>query len=176
MVLAVGAHPDDIELGCAATLRAHVLAGDRVVLLVLTNGAAGPGSIDARRDEQLAAAHVIGAELRWGNLRAGRIDEGYETVAVVESVLNEINATIVYTPAPEDSHQDHRAVSRAVTSASRHIDTVLYFESPSSINFVPHLYADVSGCAQTKVDAVKAHDSQTRVALSAGSGSTFGPR
>ncbi|MGH4032274.1 PIG-L deacetylase family protein [Actinomycetota bacterium Odt1-20B] len=160
-VLAVGAHPDDIELGCAATLRAHVLAGDRVVMLILTDGCNGPGAgAQLRRTEQDRAARRIGAEVRWGGFRDGELGDGLETIRTIEGVLKETGATTVYTHGPDDTHQDHRAASRAASSAARHAERLLFFESPSSVNFQPQLYIDVSGCAETKLQSLRAHASQ----------------
>ncbi|WP_441250768.1 PIG-L deacetylase family protein [Kitasatospora sp. McL0602] len=159
-VLAVGAHPDDIELGCGATLRAHVAAGDRVVMLVLSNGAGGPGDVLAREEEQRQASERLGAELRWGASDDRAITDGFETVHVVESVLNDIKADIVYTHFPDDSHQDHRATSRAVVSAARNIEQVLLFEGPSSQNFQPHVYSNITGFTEDKLEALRAHGSQ----------------
>ncbi len=69
-VLAIGAHPDDIELGCGATLLAHHAAGDQVTMLVVTGGENGPVGSDGpgRRRGQEAAARILGARLRWGGL------------------------------------------------------------------------------------------------------------
>lgn len=160
-VVAVGAHPDDIELGCGATLRAHALAGDRVVMLVLSDGAIGPGTNpQARRAEQGEAALRIGAEVRWGGCSDGFISDGYDTVRIIESVLGEVGASVVYAHAPDDSHQDHRAASRASASAARQVEQVLFYESPSSLNFQPQLYSDVTGCANAKLAALQAHASQ----------------
>ena len=66
-VLAVGAHPDDIELGCGGALAKHVAAGDRVTMLVVTRGEEGPGDSQERVREQLRAVEVLGVhELLWG--------------------------------------------------------------------------------------------------------------
>ena len=59
-VLAVGAHPDDIELGCGGALAKHVAAGDRVTMLVVTRGEEGPGDSQERVREQLRAVEVLG--------------------------------------------------------------------------------------------------------------------
>src|ERR1700694_5144886 len=70
-VLAIGSHPDDIELGCAGALLAHKAAGDRISILVMTGGENGPGSLQeiiGRRFEQEAAARLLGAELFWAGL------------------------------------------------------------------------------------------------------------
>ena len=66
-VLAVGAHPDDIELGCGGALAAHRAAGHTLTMLVLSDGGNGPGTAD-RWAEQDAAARVLDAGLVWGGL------------------------------------------------------------------------------------------------------------
>ena len=60
-VLAIGAHPDDLEYGCAGTLIKHVQRGDQVFLALVTDGSEG-GEGAVRPEEQLAAAKIIGAE------------------------------------------------------------------------------------------------------------------
>lgn len=160
-VLAAGAHPDDIELGCGATLAAHADAGDRVVMLVMTDGERGPGATrEQRRAEQRRAAAVIGAELRWGSFADGRVPDGFEAVGAVESVVAEIAPDIVYTHAPDDSHQDHRAVSRAVESAARRVPRLLFYESPTALAFTPTVFVDVTATAHRKLAALRAHASQ----------------
>ena len=59
-ILAIGAHPDDVEYGCAGTLIQHVQRGDNVFIMIITDGAQG-GDPEIRRQEQLAAAKIIGA-------------------------------------------------------------------------------------------------------------------
>src|ERR1700722_10624360 len=67
-VLAIGAHPDDIELGCGGTIARHVSVGDQVAMLVVTRGEVGPGEVLQRVDEQQRAAAVLGVgTLLWGN-------------------------------------------------------------------------------------------------------------
>ncbi|MGP3691515.1 PIG-L deacetylase family protein [Streptomyces sp. IBSNAI002] len=160
-VLAVGAHPDDIELGCGATLAAHVDAGDRVVMLVLSGGERGPGATVAeRRAEQEKSVEVIGAELHWGGFPDGRIPDGCETIELIEHLIDEIRPDVVYAHAPEDSHQDHRSVSRAVESAARDVPSLLFYESPTTLSFDPSVFVEVSGTAYRKLASLQAHVSQ----------------
>ena len=128
-VLAIGAHPDDIELGCGATLLAHVAAGDRVTMLVLTGGENGPG-VAARRDEQVAAAATIGANLRWGGMQDCALTPDAATVSLIEAVLAEIDADVVYVHAPEDSHQDHRPLRQPPSAAGRRHPRLLHYPEP----------------------------------------------
>jgi LmbE family N-acetylglucosaminyl deacetylase len=79
-ILAIGAHPDDVEYGCAGTLIRHVLRGDNVFIMIITDGAQG-GDPAARREEQLAAVKIIGAqEVFFGDYpdtRSPRVDHGH---------------------------------------------------------------------------------------------------
>ena len=129
-VLAVGAHPDDIELGCGATLLAHSAAGDAVTMLVMTGGENGPGddeTIVGRRLEQEQAARTLGAGLLWGGQRDCAVTPDAATVAVVERAIKETDADLVYVHAPDDSHQDHRAVAAATLSAARRLPRVMHY-------------------------------------------------
>jgi LmbE family N-acetylglucosaminyl deacetylase len=159
-VLAVGAHPDDVELGCGGTLLAHAAAGDEVTLLVVTDGSRGPGDIAERRDEQQRAARALGAELLWGGLTDCAVAADAATVAVVERALRETGADVVYVHAPEDSHQDHRAVASATLSAARRLARVLHYQSPSTLAFTPTVFVDVTAYLSGKLGALGAHASQ----------------
>jgi LmbE family N-acetylglucosaminyl deacetylase len=159
-VLAVGAHPDDIELGCGASLRAHVLAGDEVTMLVLTAGALGPQGLTSRVREQEAAAQVLGANLVWGGFDDGSVPAGRESVDVIDAVVRSVAADVVYTHAPHDSHQDHVAVSASSLAAARRVGRLLYYQAPSTTSFDPTVFVDVARTVEDKMAALNAHWSQ----------------
>lgn len=159
-VVAVGAHPDDIELGCGATLLKHRERGDHVTLLVMTTGERGPQDARSRIAEQEDAAALLGADLRWGGFTDGAVPDGRESVDAVQAVLNTCGADVVYTHFPQDSHQDHRATATATLAAARRSCRVLMYEAPTSQNFSPSIYVDVSGLVEPKVDLLRAHVSQ----------------
>jgi LmbE family N-acetylglucosaminyl deacetylase len=159
-VLAVGAHPDDIELGCGATLLAHRDRGDKIHLLVMTVGERGPQDERPRVKEQEDAAAVLGAGLSWGDFEDGCVPEDMRPVQVVEEALATCRADVVYTHAPADSHQDHRRTGLATLSAARRTTRVLCYESPTSVEFRPNLYVDAAGLVEPKLDLIRAHISQ----------------
>jgi LmbE family N-acetylglucosaminyl deacetylase len=161
-VLAIGAHPDDIELGCGATLLAHVAAGDSVTMLVLTGGQAGPGAAH-RHEEQRRATAVLGARLRWGGLVDCRVTADASTVQLVEDVIRDTDADVVYVHAPDDSHQDHRAAAAATLSAARRLSRVLHYQSPSTLSFQPTVFVDVTAYLSGKLAALRAHASQVEM-------------
>jgi LmbE family N-acetylglucosaminyl deacetylase len=165
-VLAVGAHPDDIELGCGATLLVHSAAGDAVTMLVMTGGENGPGddaAIAGRRAEQEQAARTLGARLLWGGLRDCTVVPDAATIAVVERALEETDAEVVYVHAPDDSHQDHRAVTAATLAAARRLSRVVHYQSPSTLSFSPTMYVDVTAYLSGKLAALGAHASQVEL-------------
>jgi LmbE family N-acetylglucosaminyl deacetylase len=159
-ILAIGAHPDDVELGCGATLLAHRRNGDRLAVLVMTTGERGPQDSTSRIAEQEEAARLLGADLYWGGFRDGAVPEGRDAVDAIQAVMLETGAQLLYTHAPRDSHQDHRATGMASLAASRRLSRVLLYESPTSEAFDPDVYVDVDGLVDGKVDALRAHMSQ----------------
>lgn len=162
-VLAVGAHPDDIELGCGGALAKHVAAGHRVTMLVVTRGEEGPGDSDVRIKEQLRAAEVLGVhELLWGQgFGDCRVSlQEFELVHLIEDAIEKASATIVYTHTANDSHQDHRVVSRCTLGAARWVSSIMTYGGPSALGFNPTAYIDISDCLDKKVEALMCHGSQ----------------
>ncbi len=159
-VVAVGAHPDDVELGCGAVLLRHVARGDEVTILVLTAGQRGLVDGMSRPKEQEAAAALLGVDLRWGGFEDGSVPDGAETITVIDDVLAAAGADILYTHALEDTHQDHRATATASLAAARRLPTVLQYETPSSQHFEPTVYVDVADTIEAKLGALRAHLSQ----------------
>jgi LmbE family N-acetylglucosaminyl deacetylase len=165
-VLAVGSHPDDIELGCGGALVAHAAAGDRITMLVMTGGENGPGPeelVASRRAEQEEAARIIGARLRWGGLTDCTVQPDSATIGVIEAAIVEAQADVVYVHAPEDSHQDHRATCAATLSAARRLSRVLHYQSPSTLTFAPSVFVDVTAYLSGKLAALKAHATQVEM-------------
>ncbi|WP_194894036.1 PIG-L deacetylase family protein [Catenulispora pinisilvae] len=159
-VLAVGAHPDDVELGCGAALLAHRARGDDVGLLVLTGGEHGPQGQSSRVSEQEIAASILGAELFWGGFEDGAVPEGRAAVAAVEEAIRATGADVVYTHSPRDSHQDHRSAAVATLAAGRHVSRILMYETPSSLGFAPTVFVDAAEHLTGKLKALRAHVSQ----------------
>lgn len=159
-VLAIGAHPDDIELGCGATLVGHRRRGDHVSMLVMTTGERGPQYARSRITEQEDAAALLGADLLWGGFEDGAVPEGRASVDAIQRVLREAEADLVYTHSPRDTHQDHRATAVASLAACRRLSRILLYEAPTTQGFNPTVYVDVDGLVEDKANLVRAHFSQ----------------
>jgi LmbE family N-acetylglucosaminyl deacetylase len=160
-VLAVGPHPDDIEIGCGGTLIKYAHKGHDVYLLVITKGEMG-GKGDIRREEQLKAAKIIGArDVFWGDFRDTELlDKGNKIIHTAERFIDLIKPDFIFVNFLDDTHQDHRAVNRAVLSATRYVKNVLFYEVPTTSNFIPNVFVDISSVLDRKVEALKAHASQ----------------
>lgn len=159
-VLAIGAHPDDVEIGCGGALAKHHAAGDVLHILTMSRGEAG-GEVNLRATEARAAAAMIGAGLDIANLRDTHIAGGAETISIIEAAIEALNATHVYTHSMEDTHQDHRAIHAATVVAARGVPNVYCYQSPSStVEFRPLRFVDITHVIDKKIDLIGAYKSQ----------------
>ena len=159
-VLAIGAHPDDVEIGCGGALAKHHADYDTLHILTLSRGAAG-GDVNVRAVEAQNAAALVGARLEMANLRDAHITDGVETVSIIEAAIRELQATHVYTHSIEDTHQDHRAVHAASLVAARGVPNVYCYQTPSStVEFKPHRFVDITHFIEKKIDLIGAYKSQ----------------
>ena len=161
VVLAIGAHPDDVEIGVGGLLAAHAQAQDSITILTLSRGARG-GDADNRQAESLAVAEMLGARLFLKDLVDTEISGGGSTVRLIEEVVQEIQPTIVYTHSGHDRHQDHRAVHEATIVATRRVGTVACYQSPSStIDFRPTRFVRIDQFLDEKLRLLAMFSSQT---------------
>jgi len=163
VVLAIGAHPDDIELGCAGFLLKLKASGAKVHGLTMTRGEKGADDPAAREQEARAAAAFLeldgyaildfpdtGLEARMGDMKRS-----------IEARIRELGATMVLTHADVDVHGDHRAVCAATREAARAVPTVLSYEDVSTTaQFTPNLYVDVTPYLEDHLRACALHRSQ----------------
>jgi LmbE family N-acetylglucosaminyl deacetylase len=170
-ILAVGAHPDDIELGCGATLALFKRKGHEVYLLVLTKGeASGDPTVRQRECEQ--SARAIGVDkLFFGNLQDTKITDGVETIMEIERFVNQISPDTIFAHSFKDGHQDHRNAGMASLSAARNSKKVLLYESPAALrDFCPQLFVDVTSTFDVKLKALEAFGSQVSKVYFKGNG------
>jgi LmbE family N-acetylglucosaminyl deacetylase len=161
-VLAIGAHPDDVEFGCGGTLIRHVQRGDEVFLLVMTDGDQG-GDAPTRRQEQLEASRIMGArEVFFAGFPDTRFVCDRESIMKIEEFVRQVGPDVVYAHFGEDTHQDHRNVSLAAVPAVRSVPSLLFFEGLSSQDFNPSVFVDVGRVVNQKLAALEAHASQVQ--------------
>ncbi|MGD8523768.1 MAG: PIG-L deacetylase family protein [Desulfobacterales bacterium] len=159
-ILAIGAHPDDIEFGCGGTLVKYAQKGHRLFLLVMTKG--GLGAESAKREaEQMDSKKILGAEeIYWGGYEDSQLMVDTELIGKIENVIKEVKPDFIFCNFLDDTHQDHRHLAQAIMSATRYIRNVLFYEGPTTQNFKPHVFVDIADTLDRKLQALKAHRSQ----------------
>ena len=161
-ILAVGAHPDDLELACGGTLARLVDSGHEVHALVMSSGAVG-GDVDRRAGEAHRAGALIGVtSCTVGGLPDTRLDESVRVMTnLVEEQLQRHNPDIILTHSAHDQHQDHLAVNLATMRAARAHPAILCYESPSvTADFKPQVFVDIEDYLPAKAAAVAEHADQ----------------
>ena len=118
-ILAIGAHPDDIELNCAGTLIQHMTMGYKVGLLDLTKGELGTrGNATIRMAEAKAAAKILGVEFRENlNLKDGWFTNDEKSKLKLIQMIRKYQPDIVICNAIRDRHPDHGRASQLVSEA-----------------------------------------------------------
>ena len=162
IVLAVGAHPDDIELGCGGTLYKAVQAGARVIALYMTRGGKTTDT-DVRMRESTEAMHVLGVEeIHFENFPDTEIPDSFETVNCLEQYAIKYQPDIVLTHSVNDIHQDHRRIGWLAMASFRNIPKILAFETPRvrPAAFLPTYFVNITGCVDKKWEALRCHVSQ----------------
>ncbi len=160
-ILAIGAHPDDIEVGCAGTLKKYADNGHEVYMLVMTMGELG-GDSQVRKDEQKQAAEILKVkDLIWGGYRDTQLSPQMNQIVYdIEVLLKKIRPDFTLVHYEDDTHQDHRALHKATVSATRYIKNVLFYEGPTTQNFSPTVFVDIRETLAAKVETLTAHNSQ----------------
>lgn len=160
IILAIGAHPDDIEIGCGGTLMKMRAEGNDINILTLSLGSVG-GDPDIRKKEAEMAAKLQGAQLFLGNFIDTKIVASLETIQFIESVVQQIQPTHVYTHSFNDSHQDHRSVYQATVTACRLIPNVFSYLSPSgTVDFRPNIFISIDNYMEDKLRSLAVYVSQ----------------
>jgi LmbE family N-acetylglucosaminyl deacetylase/ActR/RegA family two-component response regulator len=165
VVLAIGAHPDDVEIGCGGLLLRHASLGDEVSILTLTGGEAG-GVSSRRIKESQHAAKLLGARLFLAELEdtSLSVSDGGVMIGTIERVIAEVKPTIVYTHSRLDVHQDHRNVHDATLVAARRVPRLYCYQAPSgSVDFHPTRFVGVDDWMERKIEVLGAYSSQVKI-------------
>ena len=178
-ILAIGAHPDDVELSCAGTIAKEISRGKKVGILDLTRGELGTrGTAEIRDQEATAAAQVLGVEVR-ENLEfsdAFFTNNASHQMEIIK-MIRKYQPEIVLCNAVDDRHIDHGKAAKLISDACflsglRKIETIMNGDSqnawrPKHVfhyiqwkNLKPDFVVDITGFLDKKIDSVKAYRSQ----------------
>ena len=172
-VIAVGAHPDDIELSMSGLLLRFAAAGHDITWIIATDGAAANGGRDpalaaVRSAEASAAAKSAGARLIQCCFPDGQLAWADAAPAVIGQHLCQLNADLIVTHAPNDYHPDHRAVARIVGDTAPVNIPVLHSDNMLGLYFSPDILVDISDVFEAKLAALAMHESQKMPSFSEG--------
>lgn len=149
VVLAIGAHPDDVETGVGGILAAHRAAGDTVTILTLSRGMRD-GGIQGAWNEASRSASVIGATLVLED--ALNSLSGPTALDVIRRTVSELAPTVVYTHSKNDDNQDHRAVHDATLVAATTVRTLACYQGTrATVDFRPNRFISIDGHTDTKL-------------------------
>ena len=161
-VLAVGAHPDDIEIGAGGLLLRLKEEGAKVYGLVMSQGEMGAPGGSRRADEARAAARVLGLDDLWIlDFPDTRLRDCIPAMRdAVEAKLAELGIDLVITHSFREIHGDHVAVFEAAKEAARRCSLMCFETVSTPPEFVPNYFADVTAFFDDKIKAIAAHRSQ----------------
>lgn len=166
-ILAIGAHFDDVELGCGGTLARHVQEGDNVYVFVATiSGFVNQYNQEVRSNENaLAEARnamsILGIkELLCGNFKTLEVEFVDALNIEILKIVQEKKIDQVYAHWTGDIHHDHQAVAKASLHSCRHVPRLLMYRSNwyhSVLEFRGNFYVDISQYWEIKQKAIRAH-------------------
>ena len=178
-ILAFGAHPDDVELGCAGTLLGAIAEGKKVGVIDLTKGELGTrGSISQRLSEAQLASELLGLSIRENlGMADGFFINNKEHQLIIIETIRRFQPSIIFCNAPEDRHPDHGRAASLIEEAAflsglekiknshegiaqeawRPTQVFHYIQSR---NLTPNFVVDISKHIEKKMEAILAHSSQ----------------
>jgi LmbE family N-acetylglucosaminyl deacetylase len=179
-ILAIGAHPDDVEILCAGTLAKYAATGHKVFIGIATNGDVGSHVLsreetrEIRHAEAERSAEVIGAELLWLGLRDEFLFDNEESRILFINMIRQADADVVFVHAEDDYHADHRTAATIARNCRHQIDVPL-IKTDAPPRPIPHMiimdnigsegrypegYVDISDFMDTKLQMLREHKSQ----------------
>jgi len=163
-VLAIGAHPDDIEIFMYGLLSIYKKEGHEVYTMIATDGAKG-GAIKGnklvkeRANEAISGLEKISLPI-FLNLPDGELGEESEHRKIIKENILKIMPDLIVTHSENDYHADHKSLSLITKGAVSHYIPILYCDTLMGINFNPNYYVDITNYHRSKKEAVLKHKTQ----------------
>ena len=172
-VMAIGAHPDDIEFGCSGTLVKHIKNGDTVVYVCMTSSLSKDATTGKTirteselTDEVLCSTKVLGVRaVEFLNFKDLHVPFDFDSVSSLEKIIKKYKIDTIYTHWAGDSNQDHIATFKTTMAAARYVPNIFCYEqipiprhteNQMTINY----YSDITKTFYLKLKSSKCHKSQ----------------
>ena len=168
-ILAIGAHFDDVELGCGGALLKHAQRGDSIDIFVVTNSAFNnlEGQPVRSAEQALAEGHrvaeTIGGRLTCGDFPTNNVIFNEALVIEIRRKTEQVGFDLVYSHWTGDVHLDHQNIARATLNAARHVPRILMYRSnwyDTSQQFMGRFYVDISDVIEKKFELLKLYKSE----------------
>ena len=163
-VLAVGAHPDDIEIFMYGLLSIYKKEGHEVFTMIATDGAKGGAITGVKLAQQRANEAINGLKKLslpiFLNLPDGELGEELEHRKIIKENILKIMPDLIITHSENDYHADHKSLSLLTKGAVSHYIPVLNCDTIMGINFNPNYYVDITDHYEAKKKAILKHKTQ----------------
>ena len=174
-ILAFGAHPDDVELGCGGTIISHIANGKKIGIVDLTKGEMGTrGTPEIREKEAEEAAAIMGVDFRLNlEFPDAFLDNSKESKMEIVKLIRQYQPEIVLATAVEDRHPDHGNAAQLISDAcfisglrKLEIENLEAWRPKAVYHYIqfkeiiPSVVVDISNFYEQKMEAVGAHKSQ----------------
>ena len=163
-VLAIGAHPDDIEIFMYGLLSIYKKEGHEVYTMIATDGAKGGAIkgnklVEERANEAISGLDKLSLPI-FLNLPDGELGEESEHRKIIKENILKIMPDLIVTHSENDYHADHKSLSLITKGAVSHYIPILYCDTLMGINFSPNYYVDITNYHESKKEAVLKHKTQ----------------
>ncbi|MBP2029467.1 LmbE family N-acetylglucosaminyl deacetylase [Methanohalophilus levihalophilus] len=171
-ILAMGAHPDDMELEAGGTLAKFAKKGYNVNLLILTSGgytdsSGNKYSNDQLKNEAIDSSKILGIKnVIFLDYETTNLPSGGSIIGEVDSIVDDLRPDVFISHHPFDSHQDHKAAADIMFAVSRQgrVKTVLSGSTlpyrPNVFAFRPQFFVDITETIDVKLEAIRAYNTQ----------------
>ncbi len=163
-ILALGAHPDDIEIFMYGLLSTYKKEGHRVFTMIATDGAKGGSQTGVSLAKKRAKEAVNGLKKLslpiFLNIPDGELGTGSEHIKIIKENILKIMPDLIITHSQHDYHSDHRSLSLLTSTAVSHYIPILYCDTLMGVNFNPNYYIDITDHYEFKREAILEHKTQ----------------
>lgn len=159
-VLALGAHPDDIEGGCFGTLAKYKEEGHKIFMAVMTKGENG-GDWEKRQVEGIECANLLDVKLQYADFPDGKLPDDSTVTGYIEKLIKDNEIDVVFCTTEYDFHQDHRNLSLCAKRSMRYVKEFYCYQEPTTpYQFNPTMFVDITDTFAIKEKAIRLHATQ----------------
>ena len=163
-ILALGAHPDDIEIFMYGLASIYKKEGNEVYTMIATDGSKGGSTkgvlLSQKRKKEAIAGLAKLSKPIFLNITDGELGEEPKHRKLIRENILKIMPDLIITHSQNDYHSDHRSLSLLTSSAVSHYIPILYCDTLMGVNFNPNFYFDITEYYSLKKDAILKHKTQ----------------